>query len=1073
MVFRKLISGLPNYLRWFLSFALSAGAMSAETVFSEAFDGSSSEDVAGATPDTTTDAITWTGSSLLKQDGTWASGTRGGVWLALSGNAALAANHVYAATLEVDVSAATSGWVSIGFGSAGSIGVGDEAMPWAGASGVSWALLQPGNGNVQVFGGTATGNRWLNLNGFSDYTPAAATMEVRLTTGASLQDSSVEVFVGGIQMDLNGADDGFARMGVDASGFTYIGVARDQGAAVTMSSFTFESVAYAPVTGVELTPETLSLQVSQQSQLSAAVQPSNANFPDVTWASDNTSVVTVDESGNLTAVSGGQAIITVTTVQGGFTDTTVVTVTGTPVSGVELSHEVLPVSIGQYGRNLSYTVSPADAANKQVTWSSADPTIAEVTSEGLVKPVSVGETIVTVTTSDGSFTDTVTVTVDSGWTELTPHPKAKIYYVSSSEGDNTNDGLSPENPLATIFEGLSRIGPGDWLLMKRGDTFHETINFWQNGYSEEYKSVIGAYGDLSLPRPIIDPQGSMVSIWDGRGAGAGVPSPQPKSLEHVAIVSLHLYQSHNDPSSPNYRTNSAATAFRRYGPGRDVLFEDVRVDNFSNFVFEGVDDLYDVVIRRCQFLDAHTSNSTGSSGRSQGLYVYRVFGLLIEENFFDHNGWLEAAGDSPDLFSHNIYLSYDSLDTVVRRNLIARAAANGLQQRAGGVQEKNVFLQNAIAAFNSNNSVQPENPNEVMIVNDNVVLEGAPWSLSSDDPNLTRSWGLALNHSDDGGIPDVLEMKGNIVSHGIPNSDNDYVVAPEHQATADVSDNITYDWGTASWSPPDTPGDFPDPDRTSGEFNASLGGEATLEAFLATAREQRKGEWDTNYNWQGVWNYIREGFGVETVNWRPITGLSLAEAGPVTLYPGEFEDLDVTITPLHATDRELLWTSSDPAVAMVNQFGRVTGVSTGTATIEALALDGGLASLSLDVTVESAPENFAAVIGATTVTGQDSQYTSPWFGTFTEESALGGWVLHEGLGWLFAGHTQRPEVMWFWSYDLGTWTYTNENAFPWVWVRKDLNSPFRWIALNGNGWLYYYPQGDTVWYYNWATQSWL
>ncbi|MDR0420813.1 MAG: Ig-like domain-containing protein [Prevotellaceae bacterium] len=83
------------------------------------------------------------------------------------------------------------------------------------------------------------------------------------------------------------------------------------------------------VTGITLTPTTISLSVNGTAQITANILPQNATDKNVNWSSDNTNIATIDANGNVTAKSVGTAIITATTVDGGKTATCTVTVIAT------------------------------------------------------------------------------------------------------------------------------------------------------------------------------------------------------------------------------------------------------------------------------------------------------------------------------------------------------------------------------------------------------------------------------------------------------------------------------------------------------------------------------------------------------------------------------------------------------------------------------------------------------------------------------------------------------------------------------------------------------------------------
>lgn len=166
------------------------------------------------------------------------------------------------------------------------------------------------------------------------------------------------------------------------------------------------------VTGVGLNKNQLALVVGNSEQLTAAVSPSNADNQSVSWESDNTSVAEVAQDGTVTAVAAGTATITVTTQDGDYTATCEVTVTSddVAVTGVNLNTNSFEVYKGNTF-NLVATVTPTGATNQNVTWESADPSVATV-ENGVVTGVNMGSTTITVTTVDGGFTDEATVTVN-------------------------------------------------------------------------------------------------------------------------------------------------------------------------------------------------------------------------------------------------------------------------------------------------------------------------------------------------------------------------------------------------------------------------------------------------------------------------------------------------------------------------------------------------------------------------------------------------------------------------------------------------------------------------------------
>ncbi|MBU4439677.1 MAG: Ig-like domain-containing protein, partial [Firmicutes bacterium] len=127
---------------------------------------------------------------------------------------------------------------------------------------------------------------------------------------------------------------------------------------------------------------------------------------------DKPDIATVDASGKVTTLKAGTAAITVTTADGSKTATCSVSVADAivNVTGVTISETAKAVTTGQEF-NLTATVSPDNATDKVITWSSDKPDIATVDASGKVTTLKAGTAAITVTTADGSKTATCSVTV--------------------------------------------------------------------------------------------------------------------------------------------------------------------------------------------------------------------------------------------------------------------------------------------------------------------------------------------------------------------------------------------------------------------------------------------------------------------------------------------------------------------------------------------------------------------------------------------------------------------------------------------------------------------------------------
>lgn len=172
-----------------------------------------------------------------------------------------------------------------------------------------------------------------------------------------------------------------------------------------------------PVKSLSLSASTLRIQVGDKVTLKATVKPADATNKTVSFKSSSSAIASVSSSGVITAKKLGTTTITVTTADGGFKKTCTVEVVK-KVTGVELNKSSATIYLGKT-LSLKATVSPSGATNPAVTFTSGDKSIATVSSTGLVTPVKPGTVTITVTTVDGSFTDTCKVTVKRAVTGVT------------------------------------------------------------------------------------------------------------------------------------------------------------------------------------------------------------------------------------------------------------------------------------------------------------------------------------------------------------------------------------------------------------------------------------------------------------------------------------------------------------------------------------------------------------------------------------------------------------------------------------------------------------------------------
>ncbi len=443
---------------------------------------------------------------------------------------------------------------------------------------------------------------------------------------------------------------------------------------------------------------------------------------------------------------------------------------------------------------------------------------------------------------------------EDGWTVITPSADSKIVYVSSSEGDDNNDGLSPEFPVATIKKAsnLVRNGYPDHILLKCGDVW-ENPNLYRfhSGRSATEPMVVSYYGD-SITRPLLLINTLFLNI-DG------------DPIANVAFIGLEWYAWKHDPDSPDFSNKNNVSVFRFVGSGgSNILIEDcvaryASLGAFDDCCPEG-NRFRKVLLRRNIVTHAWIDSSYYSETAriTNGFYASETDSLLIEDCLFDHNGWTEAIeSGGPNMFNHNVYLQYDcSSTTIIRNNILARASAHGVQLRGGGICSDNLFIQNSVNLNIGGVSAPLDGADAYSYARGNVFYE----SKYMDSTNYVYPR-TAANVAITILIPSTIE--DNIMTHslnegaaGIGKYDEEYGLG----GSVTEINNIEYKW--SDWSQLPDPAWF-DPDRKLGHYHQNLGGEASTVAFLEKAAKRPLRTLWPEYSADAVLQFFRDGFSTD------------------------------------------------------------------------------------------------------------------------------------------------------------------------------------------------------------------
>lgn len=263
------------------------------------------------------------------------------------------------------------------------------------------------------------------------------------------------------------------------------------------------------VESVVVTPASCELTVDGEAQLNVEVLPADAEYT-LEWISTNSDIVTVAD-GTIKGIAPGTAIVMAKA--GDKTGNCTVTVVGTPVESITLNYHELELEEGG-AFTLSATITPEDADNKSILWSSSAPDVVKVNGAGNLTALRPGLAIITA--KAGNCTDECAVRVnaaplavgdfyysDGSWSQSldpTRTPIGVVFYVGDITA--TDPALKADHPYCThgLVVALDEKIETGWQLNYL--EYNDTVGRWVE-LNTEYETITTGFElEDNLNRPM-------------------------------------------------------------------------------------------------------------------------------------------------------------------------------------------------------------------------------------------------------------------------------------------------------------------------------------------------------------------------------------------------------------------------------------------------------------------------------------------------------------------------------------------------------------------------------------------
>ena len=301
-------------------------------------------------------------------------------------------------------------------------------------------------------------------------------------------------------------------------------------------------VTVAPVAkSIKLNLSSVTMTAGTTYKLYATISPSNVIDKTVYWSSGNTSVAGMGAGGVINAKAPGTATITAKTKNGKSTTckVTVKASKGAP-TGIKLNYSALTMTAGTKF-TLKATISPSNAKNKTVYWSSGDTSVATVASGGVITAKKAGSCTITAKTTNGiKATCKITVKAKSGSAAdsyITNFNKVRTYI--SNKGSVDGEGHKYISKVFNSSSVMTLTNLSDGYIqcthIQKADVYsYQTTLKWNLAKSDNGQVTVKVYKNSSSSPALSASATFNVKTYSGSNASFSIGQSSLSNASNIA-----------------------------------------------------------------------------------------------------------------------------------------------------------------------------------------------------------------------------------------------------------------------------------------------------------------------------------------------------------------------------------------------------------------------------------------------------------------------------------------------------------------------------------------------------------